>query len=99
MSISNWFPPLADALPADADDATLVGRVWEPDASGPTPVLIRDGQVHSLARTYSTVSALAEADDPAWAAENAAGDVLGTLKDAGLELSDAELAYVGPNWW
>lgn len=81
MSTSTWFPPLADALPADADDATLVGRVWEPDASGPTPVLIRDGQVHSLARTYPTVSALAEADDPARAAENAAGVVLGTLED------------------
>ena len=81
MSTSSWFPPLADALPADADRATLVGRVWEPEAAGPTPVVIRDGQVHSLARTYPTVSALAEADDPAGAAADAAGDVLGTLED------------------
>ena len=80
MSTSSWFPPLGDALPIDAERATLVGRVWEPDLEGPTPVLIRDGQVHSLSRSYPTVSALAEAVNPAEAAEAAAGDVLGTLE-------------------
>ena len=79
MSTTSWFPPLADALPSDAQRATLIGRVWQPDVAGPTPVLIRGGDVHSLAHSYPTVSALAEADDPADAAKAAAGEVLGTL--------------------
>lgn len=78
---SSWFPPPADALPADAERAVLVGRVWEPRVAGPTPVVIRGDDVHSIARTYSTVSALAEASAPAEAAMDAAGEVIGTLEE------------------
>jgi fumarylacetoacetate (FAA) hydrolase family protein len=42
--------------------------------------VIRDGQVHSLARRYPTVSALAEAPDPAAAATDGAGEVIGSLE-------------------
>lgn len=81
MSTSSWFPPLENALPEDADRATLVGRVWEPAVSGPTPAVVRDGLVHSIAHAYPTVSALAESDDPATAAAAAAGDVIGSLEE------------------
>jgi fumarylacetoacetate (FAA) hydrolase family protein len=81
VSTTSWFPPLADAVPSDAQRATLIGRVWQPEVAGPTPVLIRDGLVHSLAGSYPTVSALAEVDHPAEAANAAAGEVLGTLQD------------------
>jgi fumarylacetoacetate (FAA) hydrolase family protein len=81
VSTTSWFPPLTDAVPSDAQRATLIGRVWQPEVAGPTPVLIRDGLVHSLAGSYPTVSALAEVDHPAEAANAAAGEVLGTLQD------------------
>ncbi|TQK17691.1 fumarylacetoacetate (FAA) hydrolase family protein [Microbacterium sp. SLBN-154] len=76
-----WFPALTAALPADASDAVLIGRVWEPAAQGPTPVLVDDGVVRSLAATYPTVSALLEEDDPAAAARAARGADLGGLDD------------------
>ena len=51
MTRSSWFPALADAMPRDRDGATLIGRVWEPDEAGPTPVVIVGDLIHSLART------------------------------------------------
>ena len=54
-------------LPADAAQATLIGRAWLP-GEGPTPVALRaDGQFVDLARLAPTVSALLELPDPATA--------------------------------
>lgn len=77
----DWFPTLADALPSDAAAATLVGRVWQPDVNGPTPVMLRDGEVVSLAHRYPTISELAEASDPAAAAREVDGASLGSIED------------------
>jgi fumarylacetoacetate (FAA) hydrolase family protein len=50
-----------DSLPADHAQATLVGRVLT--QAGPSPVVIRDGQVHDVSRTAATVADLMERDD------------------------------------
>ena len=61
------------ALPADAEAATLVGRAWLPDADGPSPVAIRNGWVFDLSSAAPTVSALLNTADPLAIAHMAAG--------------------------
>jgi len=51
----------ADMLPADHAQAILVGRVLI-DA-GPTPVIVRDGVVHDVSATASTIADLLERSD------------------------------------
>lgn len=54
----------AQVLPTDAAEAVLIGRVWLPgDPPGPTPVLIRDAEVHDLSSLAPTVSQLLELYD------------------------------------
>ncbi len=52
-------------LPADHDQAVLVGRAWVPARGGPAPVLVRDGGIHDLSSIGRTVSELLEMDSPA----------------------------------
>ncbi|KQT51036.1 fumarylacetoacetate hydrolase [Aureimonas sp. Leaf454] len=61
--------------------ATLVGRVFRPDAGGPSVVRIEAGRVLDLSRTFATIRDLCEAEDPAAAAKAAAGEDLGPLED------------------
>jgi fumarylacetoacetate (FAA) hydrolase family protein len=48
-------------LPVDCDAATLAGRIDL--GSGPTPVLVRRGQVEDVSRVAPTMAALLERDD------------------------------------
>ena len=50
---------MTDLLPRDWSDATLLGRLDLGD--GPTPVLVRQGQVQDMSRLAPTVSALLDA--------------------------------------
>ncbi len=34
----DWFGTAATALPVDADDSVLIGRIWNPVHNGPSPV-------------------------------------------------------------
>jgi len=68
-------------LPQDAADATLAGRVWRPDISGPSVVAIRDNAVWDVSRTIPTVRDLCEAPDPASALRSATGGSLGSLDE------------------
>lgn len=52
-------------LPVDSSDATLVGRVWDPETGGPRPVLVRGEEVVDVFDLAPTVSELLEADDVA----------------------------------
>ena len=53
----------AQVLPRDADEALLVGRAWVAgEIPGPSPVLVRDGQVLDLSRLAPTMAQLLDLD-------------------------------------
>ncbi len=55
---------VAACLPAEADRALLIGRVWLPAAAGPALVRVTKDAVIDLSRVAATTSALLEQDDP-----------------------------------
>ncbi|MBN8872415.1 MAG: fumarylacetoacetate hydrolase family protein [Rhodospirillales bacterium] len=65
---------LAGALPEDAAKAALAGRIWRPEAGGPSVVALRDGMLHDITRAFPTMRDLCEAEDPAAALRSAAGE-------------------------
>jgi fumarylacetoacetate (FAA) hydrolase family protein len=67
------------SLPVDAATATLVGRVWRPDLSGPSVVAIRDGTVFDISALSPTIRDLCELEDPAARVRTTQGEPLGTL--------------------
>src|SRR3984885_1127336 len=69
------------ALPDDAAQASLAGRVWRPDQAGPSVVVIRDGHVHDISALYPTMRDLCEASAPTAALHAAVGEPIGTLAD------------------
>ena len=72
----------ARMLPDDHAEASLVGRVWNPDAAGPSLVRIRDGEVIDITcRDTPTMRDLLERDDPAGFVRDCSGVSLGTVKD------------------
>jgi fumarylacetoacetate (FAA) hydrolase family protein len=72
------FPSLVQAaLPDDAGDAALAGRVWRPDCAGPSVVAIRDGAAVDISATFPTMRDLCEAADPAAALREARGETIG----------------------
>lgn len=74
-------------LPDDGLAGTLVGRAWVPAKSGkpagPSPVLVTEKGVYSLAKTCSTMSGLLNSADPVATANRAAevGLRLGSVED------------------
>lgn len=62
----------AVVLPADHDNATLIGRAWVPARGGPVPVLVGEGGIHDLSGIARTVSELLELESPAAAVRSAA---------------------------
>lgn len=78
-AVASWEGDPFDALPVDHADAVLVGRVWDPAAQGPSPVVVRDGELLDISRVYPTVRDLCEAPDPAAAASAATGPSLGDV--------------------
>jgi len=76
----DWFGDAAESLPDDPD-ALLIGRVWDPAVGGPSPVLLRDGEVLDLSARFATVRDICELDDPAGALGDADGPALGTFEE------------------
>ena len=81
-------------LPADGCRGTLVGRVWRPDAHGPSVVAIRadasgEARVLDVTPCLPTVSEVCEEADPAATLRGAEGEDLGSL--------DAILANTPPD--
>lgn len=70
----------AMALPVDASEATLVGRVWRPEVAGPAVVVVRDGTLFDISVSVPTIRDLCEAPDPV-AAAHAPGEAVGRLGD------------------
>jgi fumarylacetoacetate (FAA) hydrolase family protein len=71
----------AFALPGDAATATLVGRVWRPDAGGPSVVALRGGELVDISASVPTVRDLCESPEPAALAHDLAGEPVGLLSD------------------
>lgn len=71
----------AFALPDDADQATLVGRVFRPDVDGPSVVVLRGGDLYDITEEAITLRDLAERDDPARTARLAGGEFVGRLDE------------------
>jgi fumarylacetoacetate (FAA) hydrolase family protein len=104
--VSAWLTSV-DCLPADADRATLVGRAWLPDAGGPAPVLVRNGELFDLSRVAPTSAHLLELDEPAAAVRRApalprvgplaaalANTAAGTGPDAGTAARDPRAPWL-----
>jgi fumarylacetoacetate (FAA) hydrolase family protein len=68
---------VSTTLPADGFAGTLVGRVWDPAVSGPSPVLVREDGVYDVSASFATVRDLCEQPEPASAARSAPGRRLG----------------------
>ncbi|MEZ2126457.1 MULTISPECIES: fumarylacetoacetate hydrolase family protein [unclassified Sinorhizobium] len=70
--------PILDSTSAGG---LFVGRVWNPDVSGPSLVALRDGQLVDITSPQApTLSALLEKDDAAGFVRAASGKVLGSLE-------------------
>ncbi len=70
---------LQPVLPEDADQAALAGRIWRPDAGGPSVVTVRNGTLIDITATFPTMRDLCEADDPAAALRAADGENCGSV--------------------
>ncbi|HEY0418472.1 MAG TPA: fumarylacetoacetate hydrolase, partial [Acetobacteraceae bacterium] len=68
---------IAQSLPEDGFAGALAGRVWRPDAGGPSVVAIRQEGVVDITAAFPTMRDLCEAPDPAAALRAATGDNLG----------------------
>ena len=69
----------AAILPTDAEQACLIGRVWNPEVSGPCVVVYRDGDLLDIRPSFPTVRDLQEQTDPAAAVAQTTGPSLGSL--------------------
>lgn len=94
---------VANILPYDFESATLVGRAWLPgQQAGPSPVVLREGNLYDLSRVVSTSSALINAADPlrlvrdaiarGWARPVA--DVAAALENSHADRHDPAKAYI-----
>jgi fumarylacetoacetate (FAA) hydrolase family protein len=71
----------AFALPDDHEQATLIGRVWRPEAGGPSVVVVRGAELIDISAAAATVRDLVEAPLPAALAHDAAGEPVGLVAD------------------
>jgi fumarylacetoacetate (FAA) hydrolase family protein len=69
------------ALPDDAPQAILVGRVFRPDVDGPSLIVVRGGEAIDISFAGPTMRDLCEAAAPVEIAREAKGERLGTLAD------------------
>ncbi|KZB66079.1 fumarylacetoacetate hydrolase [Thalassospira lucentensis] len=77
------FPNTArDILPDDHGNAILVGRVWDPRVSGPTPAVVDQGNLRDISKLAPTISQLLEREDLVSQLRNPSGfPLVGTLDD------------------
>lgn len=70
---------MSDTLPTDLDNALLVGRVWQ-DATGPSLVTVKNGQVIDITAFGPTMADLLERDDAQDVVRRAEGPELGSIE-------------------
>ena len=69
-----------NTLPADADHATLLGRIWRPELQGPSIVTVRNGMVIDISARYPTARDVCETADPARTLRAAPGETVGSVQ-------------------
>lgn len=74
---TEWVDELRENLAC----ATFAGRVHDPAAGGPSPVRIDADGVHDLSRTFPTMRAITERDEPASAVADAPGERLCSVEE------------------
>src|SRR5690606_1060035 len=74
----SWLPASSTIVPDDVESALLVGRIQT--SEGPSVVVVRDGNLVDITRTFPTMTTLTELADPAAAARAADGTVVGSLE-------------------
>ncbi|MEH0927339.1 fumarylacetoacetate hydrolase family protein [Micromonospora sp. CPCC 205558] len=77
---TDWVGTAAEALPDDSD-SVLIGRVWDPSGDGPSPVVVRDGEVIDISRRFPTVRDICELPDPAATVAGLDGPRLGDFAE------------------
>ncbi|MFI7079680.1 fumarylacetoacetate hydrolase family protein [Micromonospora sp. NPDC049903] len=91
-SESNWFGTAAEALPDDAEESILIGRIWDPAAGGPSPVVVRNGDVFDVSAHFATVCDICELPDPAAVVATLDGERVGSffevLANTGADVRD-----------
>lgn len=93
----DWLGPATQTLPSDRFAGTLVGRVWNPDSGGPSPVVIREAGVFDVSSNFATVRDLCEQPNPSAAAMGAAGIFVGSFADV-LANTDPEVRDESRPW-
>lgn len=68
-----------ETLPADGTAGALAGRIWRPEARGPSVVAIRRDGVFDLTQITPTMRDLAERQDAAHLIRSAPGELVGSL--------------------
>lgn len=79
--MSQFLASVRAALPDDANQASLAGRVWRPELGGPSVVTIRNGSVVDISATFPTVRDLCETPDPSAELQAAQGETFSTVDD------------------
>lgn len=97
VSALDFSAALGGTLPADADRAILVGRVFRPDVTGPSVVAVRPEGVIDITASFPTMRDLCEEADPAAAVAAATGDSLGPF-DAILANTPPEVRDTSRPW-
>ncbi|MEA2790840.1 MAG: hypothetical protein QOG73_3246 [Acetobacteraceae bacterium] len=77
--MSQFLAHVRAALPDDAANAALAGRIWRPELAGPSVAAIRDGAVLDISATFPTMRDLCETPDPAAALRAAPGQKVDTV--------------------
>ncbi|GAA3777112.1 fumarylacetoacetate hydrolase family protein [Plantactinospora mayteni] len=78
---ADWFGSAAEALPDDAEQSILVGRIWDPAVGGPSPVVVRDGDVFDVSAEFATVRDICELPEPAAVVAGLRGRPVGGLAE------------------
>jgi fumarylacetoacetate (FAA) hydrolase family protein len=72
---------IAETLPEDGLAGALLGRIWRPEAEGPSLVALRPEGVFDISAAYPTVTDLIETGEPGVALRQARGERVGDLAD------------------
>ncbi|WP_091186820.1 fumarylacetoacetate hydrolase family protein [Paramicrobacterium humi] len=75
------MPAPSTALPRDAASAILVGRVWRPELSGPSVVVIREGRAVDISSHHATMTDLVEHVAGGGSVSDLSGEDIGSVDD------------------